>query len=314
LARPLPISRACGGARAYSARLEVKGRPRRSVLFMPGSNPKALEKAKGIATDVISIDLEDAVAPNVKPEAREAAAAAVRAGFGAHKEVVVRLNGVDTEWFKDDLSVISAARPAAIVLPKVESGKTVDDTIRAMDDMGVPKEVGVWAMIETPMGILRAEEIVQAGQTRLEAVVMGTSDLTKDLGGKHMPGRVPLIYALEHVLMCARAYGVMAMDGVCLDLFDQTELEQQCRQAAEMGFDGKTLIHPKQVEPANRNFAPTEGQVETSKEIIKAHSEAMAEGKNVAVVQGKLVENLHVEFARRVIAMHEAILKRGADA
>jgi len=295
---------------------DFQGRPRRSVLYMPGSNAKAVAKARTIPADSICIDLEDAVAPAAKKEARMQVLAAIQeGGFGA-REIAVRANGLDTPWGADDIAMIAQSGAHAVCLPKVDSMETVIAVHQVMAKAGAPASMALWCMIETPLGVLRAEEICRAGRDsrngRLTALVMGTSDLTKELRAQHTPDRHAMHTSLQMVLLAARAHGVLALDGVHLNFKDAAEFAAHCRQAKEMGYDGKTLIHPTQVAVANEIFAPTPDQVAESEEIIAAHTAAVAEGENVVVVRGKLVENLHVEEALRVLSMHAAIKELAA--
>jgi len=287
-------------------------RPRRSVLYMPGSNARALEKARGLAADGLILDLEDAVAPDAKDEARRLVVAALAAGGYGRRELLVRVNGLSTPWFRADVAAAATSGADAILIPKVESGDAVRQVAAIMEAAGAPAEMAIWCMMETPRGILRAEEIAQASP-RLGGFVMGTSDLAKDLHAAHTPLRLPMLTALSLCVLAARAYGLAAIDGVHLDLDDAEGFEAACRQGLELGFDGKTLIHPKTIEAANRVFAPSEAELAWSHRIIAAHGEAAAKGQGVAVVDGKLVENLHVENARRIVALAERIAALTAD-
>jgi citrate lyase subunit beta/citryl-CoA lyase len=281
-------------------------RPRRSVLYMPGSNQRALEKARTLAADGLILDLEDAVAPEAKEEARANVVAAVQAGGYGKRELLVRVNGLATPWGQADVAAAARSGADAILIPKVESADTVRQVEQIMLANGAPETMAIWCMMETPRGILKAEEI--AGATpRLGGFVMGTSDLAKDLHCAHTRERLPMITSLGLCLLAARAWGLAIVDGVYLDLNDDEGFEYSCRQGLELGFDGKTLIHPKTIDAANRVFAPSEKEVEWSRKIIAAHAEAAAEGKGVVVVDGKLVENLHVENARRVVGLAEQI-------
>jgi citrate lyase subunit beta / citryl-CoA lyase len=288
-------------------------RPRRSVLYMPGSNARALEKGRALPADGLILDLEDAVAPDAKPAARDQIAAAVKAGGYGGRELIVRINALDTEWGKADAAMAARSGADAVLLPKVESA----DQVRALDKLvtaeGAPKELAIWCMIETPLGVLRSAEIAAAGG-RLGGFVMGTSDLAKDLQASHTRERLPMLTSLSLCILAARAYRLAILDGVHLDLNDDAGFAEVCRQGRELGFDGKTLIHPKTIEAANRAFAPSESELDFSRRIIEAHAEATAAGKGVVVVDGRLIENLHVENARRLVALGEAIaaLERGA--
>lgn len=281
-------------------------RPRRSVLYMPGSNARALEKAKTLPADALILDLEDAVAPDAKALAREQVCGAIKEGGYGNREMVIRINGFDTPWGDDDLKAACAAGPDAILIPKIDSGAMVQDAEARMIAAGARDATAIWCMMETPRGILKAEEI--AGATpRLAALVMGTSDLVKDVHAYHTPMRLPMLTSLGICILAARAEGLAVLDGVYLDLQDTDGFEAGCTQGLELGFDGKTLIHPSQVGPANDVFAPDAAEVDFSRRVIVAFAEAEAEGKGVVVVDGRLVENLHVENAKRLVALAEAI-------
>lgn len=283
-------------------------RPRRSVLYMPGSNARALEKGRTLPADCLILDLEDAVAPDAKETARGRIRDSLRDGGYGRRELIVRVNGLDTAWGRDDITAAADSGADAILLPKVESADAVRQAVAALDDSGAPEGLALWCMMETPRGMLHAEEIASASP-RVEALVMGTSDLAKDLQAAHTRERLPMITSLGLCLLAARAAGIAILDGVYLDLADDEGFEYSCRQGKELGFDGKTLIHPKTIEAANRIFAPSEEEVAWSRTIIEAHAEADREGKGVVVVDGKLIENLHVEGARRLVAMAQAIEK-----
>ena len=287
-------------------------RPRRSVLYMPGSNARALEKARTLAADGLILDLEDAVAPDAKDVARTQVVEAVKAGGYGGRELLVRVNGLNTPWFHADVAAAATSGADAILIPKVESADAVRQVEAIMDAAGAPQSMAIWCMMETPRGILKAEEIA-ASTPRMGGFVMGTSDLAKDLHCAHTPMRLPMITSLGLCLLAARAYGLAVLDGVYLDLSDDAGFEASCVQGLELGFDGKTLIHPKTIDAANRVFAPSEKEIEWSKKIIAAHAEAAAEGKGVVVVDGKLVENLHVENAKRIVRLAEQIAALEAD-
>jgi citrate lyase subunit beta/citryl-CoA lyase len=284
-------------------------RPRRSVLYVPASNARALEKARSLAVDGLILDLEDAVAPAAKEDARARLGAALREGGFGHREVAVRVNGPSTPWGAADLAFAATCGADAVVLPKVESADEVRAAEGALAAAGAPASLALWCMVETPRGVLAAPAIA-AASPRLAALVMGTSDLVKDLRARHTPARTEVLYALGAVLVAARASGLVALDGVHLDLSDDAGFEAACRQGRDLGFDGKTLVHPRTVEVANRVFAPTEAEVEGARKVIAAHAEAEAAGRGVVVVDGRLVEALHVEIARRVVALAEAIAAR----
>ncbi len=285
-------------------------RPRRSVLYMPSSNERALEKAKEIPADAIIFDLEDAVAPDAKPAAREQAAAAVTSGDYGRRELTIRCNGLDTEWGVDDLAAAGAARPSGVVIPKVDSVATLDEVARRLDEAGASGTT-IWAMVETPTAILDARSI--AAHERVAVLVMGTNDLAKELRAELLPGRHPLLPHLATALLAAREAGKVILDGVYNDVKDADGFESECRQGAEMGFDGKTLIHPSQVEPCNNVWAPTTDAIEYAERVIAAFEEAEAEGRGVVTVDGRMIENLHVANARRTLAVAEAIAALASD-
>jgi citrate lyase subunit beta / citryl-CoA lyase len=286
-------------------------RLRRSLLFVPGSNPRALEKARALPADGLIFDLEDAVAPMAKEEARTAVMAALAAGGYGGRELVLRVNALDTPWGHADLAAAATMPIDAVLLPKVENADRVRLAVALLDALGAPPERTVWCMLETPLGILDARPIA-AASPRLAALVLGSADLTKDLHAAHTRDRLPLLTALQLALLAARAYGLAALDGVHLDLSDDEGFALACRQGRELGFDGKTLIHPKQIEEANTAFAPSAEEVAWSRRIIAAYAEAERSGQGVVLVDGKLIENLHVDNARRVVAVAEAIAQVAA--
>ena len=286
-------------------------RLRRSLLFVPGSNPRALEKARALPADGLIFDLEDAVAPMAKEEARAAVMAALAAGGYGGRELVLRVNALDTPWGHADLAAAATMPIDAVLLPKVENADRVRLAPALLDALGAPPERTVWCMLETPLGILDARPIA-AASPRLAALVLGSADLTKDLHAAHTRDRLPLLTALQLALLAARAYGLAALDGVHLDLSDDEGFALACRQGRELGFDGKTLIHPKQIEAANTAFAPSAEEVAWSRRIIAAYAEAARSGRGVVLVDGKLIENLHVDNARRVVAVAEAIAQIAA--
>ncbi len=281
-------------------------RPRRSVLYLPSSNARALEKAKSLPVDALILDLEDAVAPDAKVDARESACAAARSGEYGRRELTIRVNGMDTDWHAADIAAVSQAGPDAIVVPKVNSADEVHRLVAAMEAAGAPEHTRLWAMLETPRAMLHAEEICSASP-RLTVLVMGTNDLNKELGALMVPGRGPLLTGLSLCLLAARATGKAIVDGVFNDVTDGGGFVAECRQGRELGFDGKTLIHPGQVEAANAAFAPSAADVEEAVAVIDAFEQAMAAGQGVATHRGRLIENLHVDTARRVLVLHEAI-------
>ena len=281
-------------------------RPRRSVLYMPSSNERALEKAKTLPVDALILDLEDAVAPDAKDVARENACAAAQSGDYGRRELTIRVNGLGSQWHDADLAAAAAAGPDAIVVPKVNSADEVRSLVVAMEAAGAPAHTRLWAMVETPVAVLHAEEIARASD-RLSCLVLGTNDLYKELGASFAPGRAAIQTSLQLVLLAARAAGVAVVDGVFNDVKDADGFLAEARQGREMGFDGKTLIHPGQVEPCNEVFAPSADQVEQARAVIAAFEAAQAEGRGVATLNGRLIENLHVETAQKVLATAEAI-------
>jgi len=273
---------------------------------MPGSNERALEKGKTLAADGLILDLEDAVAPSHKIEARERIVNAVNGGGYGLREVLVRSNGLQTEWGHADIAAISQSKADGIVLPKVESADAIRMCEQIMIDNGAHDDMHIWCMIETPRGVLNAERMAQASH-RIGGFVMGTSDLAKDVHAAHTRDRLPMLYSLGHCLLVARAYGLAILDGVNLDLSDDEGFAHACVQGNQLGFDGKTLIHPKTIGMANQVFAPQPEAIEWAKRIIDAFAEAQERGEGVVVVDGKLVENLHVEEAKRMVALDDAI-------
>lgn len=285
-------------------------RPRRSALYMPGSNARALEKAREIAADVLILDLEDAVAPESKASARDQVCAAVKAGGYGRRELVIRTNGVDTEWFTNDLAAAVAARPDAILIPKVSAPETLHRIGVRLADLGAPPSLGVWAMIETPLAILKAESIAAAARdpaTRLACFVMGLNDLAKESRARFVSSRATMLPWLATALLAARAHGLDILDAVYNDIKDEAGFAAECGQGRDLGFDGKTLIHPSQVELANRTFAPDEAEVERARSIIAAFEKPENAGKGAIQLDGRMVELLHADMARRTVALAEAI-------
>ncbi len=281
-------------------------RPRRSMLYMPGANARALEKAKNLPADALILDLEDAVAPDAKKAARKQVVAAVKAGGYGKRELVIRMNSLDTGWGHEDVLALAKAGAHAILIAKVESAAQVQHVGALLEEYKAPDDLALMAMIETPMGVLNAAEIARSN-SRMICLVMGTSDLAKDLHAAHTKERLPMLTSLGLCLLAARANRIAIVDGVHLDLADDAGFEYACKQGRELGFDGKTLIHPKQVEGANQAFAPSSDEIAWSMKIIAAHAEAEAKGEGVVLVDGKLIENLHVENAQRVVALAERI-------
>lgn len=285
-------------------------RPRRSVLYMPGSNTRAMEKAKTIAADAIILDLEDAVSPDAKATARQQIVDALAAGGYGKREMIVRINGLDTPWGADDMAAIAKSGADAILVPKINDAETVQGLVAAMDKAGAPASMALWCMMETPIGILNAQSI-GAASDRVAVWVMGTNDIAKDTGAHHTPMRLPMVTALGICMLAARAYGIQILDGVYNDIKDEDGFRDICQQGLEMGFDGKTLIHPSQVAPCNDVFSPTEAQLEMAARIVAGFEEAQREGKGVVTVDGRMIENLHVEQAKKQLALAAAVAEMG---
>ena len=283
-------------------------RPRRSMLYMPGSNPRALDKARSLPADSLILDLEDAVAPDAKGLAREQVVAALAEGGYGHREILVRINALSTPWGADDVRAVAAAgtSPDGVLIPKVSTAADVQEAIGAFEAAGCPDSVDFWIMIETPLCILNIAEVTGA-HPRLKGIVMGTSDLSKDTRVRHTPDRLGFITALNLSVYAARAHGLDVIDGVELNLEDDAGLLGSCEQGRDLGFDGKTLIHPKQIEAANDTFSPDEGELTHARAVIEVWEQAQAEGKGVVVLNGRLVENLHVEEAQRLLELGAAI-------
>ncbi|KAK8790055.1 hypothetical protein WA158_006835 [Blastocystis sp. Blastoise] len=294
--------------RSFSTANRVAYRPRRSVLYMPGSNQRALEKSKTLNADGYIFDLEDACAPSKKVDARHLVCQKVKEGGFGFRELIIRCNGLDTKWGEEDIREASLSGADAIALPKVESYDTIDEVVNIMDKVGAPKTMGIWSLIETPRGILNAENI--CSHPRNTVIVMGTSDLSKDLCLENDPSRYNMVYSLQKCIVAAKAYRKCILDGVYLDLSDSEGFEKQCIQGKSFGFDGKTLIHPKTIEACNKVFTPTPEQVDHSRKIIDAFEQANKEGKGVVVVDGKLIENLHIEKAKMILDIHNSISTR----
>ncbi|HUQ00358.1 MAG TPA: CoA ester lyase [Aeromicrobium sp.] len=285
-------------------------RPRRSVLYMPGANERALEKAKTIDADALILDLEDSVAPDAKEQGRDNVCAAVQSGEYGHRELAIRVNSIGTAWHDDDVAAASSAGPDAILVPKVESAEQVRALVAAMEAAGALEHTQLWAMIETPRALLHAEEIA-AAHDRLTVIVMGTNDIVNETYGLHVPGRSPVVLtALSWTLIAVRAAGKVVIDGVYNDVRNEEGFAAEARQGREMGFDGKTLIHPSQVEPCNEAFTPSDADIERAQGLIAAFDEAAKTGAGVATYNNKLVEELHVRDAKRILAFAEALATR----
>jgi citrate lyase subunit beta / citryl-CoA lyase len=288
-------------------------RPRRSVLYMPGSNSRALEKAKTLPADCLILDLEDAVAPDAKAAARQQVADAVSAGGFGSREVIMRINGLDTTWGLPDLTAAVKARPDAVLVPKVSSAAQLHAIGKHLTDMQADQKIRVWAMMETPLAILNAASIAAArdAETRLAAFVMGTNDLAKETRAHIVPSRAPMLPWLMTCIAAARAHGIDILDGVFNNLSDEEGLRRECTQSREMGFDGKTLIHPNQILACNVAFSPSAHELEQAKKIIAAFELPENEGKGVVQLEGRMVERMHADMARRTMEIAEAIEARG---
>ncbi len=276
-------------------------RPRRSVLYMPAANERALEKAKTIAADALIFDLEDAVAPDAKEQARTNAVAAAQSGEYGHREVTIRCNGLDTPWGADDITAAATSGAAAVVIPKVNSHAYLDEVERQLDTAGAPAELSIWAMIETPTALLDIRSI--AHHSRVNVLVMGTNDLVKELRLGSSADRSSLVPHLATALVGAREAGKIILDGVYNDVRDPDGFLTEARQGKLLGFDGKTLVHPNQVEPTNEVWAPTDDEVDFSRRVIEAFEAAEAQGQGVITVDGRMIENLHVDNADAIAAL-----------
>ena len=283
--------------------------PRRSALFMPAHNERAIAKARTLDCDVVILDLEDAVAPDTKQRARNTAKAAVLDGGFDPREIAVRVNGIGTGWHTDDMTTFADSPLDALVVPKAESPADITRLGERMDALGYSPDVELWLMAETPTGVFNARELCQAHE-RVGALLMGTSDLSQCLRVPATIEREGLVYALSHCILAAREANIDVLDGVCLDLANPEICQVQCEQGRELGFDGKTLIHPSQITIANAVFAPSDHDIERANNIITAWNEALTRGDGLCVLDGKLVENLHADEASRTIALHEAIQAR----
>jgi citrate lyase subunit beta/citryl-CoA lyase len=291
----------------------MTARPRRSLLYMPGSNARAIEKARTLPADAIILDLEDSVAPEAKETARSQVVEAVGAGgFGA-REVFVRVNGLDTPWCVDDLAAVCAAAPDAILVPKIATADQLEQIGKRLLDMRTDQRTRVWAMIETPFAVLNAREVAAAAldsETRFTGFVLGTNDLAKDTGARIVPGRLPMLPWLSLCIAAARAYGLLVIDGVYNDLGDADGFARECAQARDLGFDGKTLIHPNQIGPCNAAFSPSEEEVAQARRVIAAFDLPENRDKGVVQLDGRMVERLHADMARRTVAIADAIAER----
>ena len=285
--------------------MSVNYRPRRSVLYMPAANERALEKAKNLEADALIFDLEDAVSPENKELARDQACAAASSSEYGNRELTIRCNGLDTPWGTDDVLAAAAAAPAAVVIPKVDGPDYLDQVSTLLDKGGAPPSTRIWAMVETPSGILKVDQI--AGHERIAVMVMGTNDMAQELRATITPDRHALLPYLAKCLLSARAADIGILDGVYNDIKDDSGFLSVCLQGAQMGFDGKTLIHPNQVAPTNKIFSPSMDELDFHRRVIEEFEAAEKDGRGVLTVNGKMIENLHVDEARRALAIAEAI-------
>jgi citrate lyase subunit beta / citryl-CoA lyase len=288
-------------------------RPRRSVLYMPGSNVRALEKARELPVDGVILDLEDAVAPEAKATARDLIKKTLQKGGFGDREVLVRINGLDTRWWVDDLHVVADCRPDAVLVPKISDPHQLQDLAARIVDMGTDPHIRVWAMMETPLAMLNVAAIAAAAhdsETRLSGFVMGTNDLAKDTRARIVPGREPMLPWLCNCVAAARAFGLDILDGVYNNLGNAEGFAAECRQARDLGFDGKTLIHPAQIEACNEVFSPAPEEVAAARKIIAAFDLPENAGKGVIQIEGRMVERLHADMARRTVEIADAIAQR----
>jgi citrate lyase subunit beta / citryl-CoA lyase len=284
-------------------------RPRRSALYLPGNKDRALEKGRTLPSDVLIFDLEDAVGPDAKAESRTRVCEAISTGGYGPREIVLRINGLDTEWHDDDLAAAARSGAQGVLVPKVERAQQVQALAAALDAFGAPKSLLLWVMIETPGAFLRAEEIASAND-RLAVLVIGTNDLVNDLHALHVPGRATVVPALSLAVLGARAAGKVILDGVFNAITDEDGFRAEAKQGREMGFDGKTLIHPSQIAPANEVFGPSDKELADAGKIISAYEEAQAAGTSVITVDGRMIESLHVRDAQRIVALADLISEK----
>jgi len=285
-------------------------RPRRSLLYMPGNNARAVDKARTLPADGVILDLEDSVAPDSKPEARGQVAAAVKAGGFGHREVFIRTNGFDTPWFSDDLTAAAQAAPDGIVVPKISLPSQLEQIGQRLLDMHADQKTRIWAMIESPLAVLNVQSIAACAkdsETRLAGFVMGTNDIAKDTRARLVPGRWPMIGWLMNCIAAARIYDIEVLDGVYNNIGDAEGFAKECEQARDMGFDGKTLIHPNQIGPCNAAFTPSADEVAQARKMIAAFDLPENKDKGVVQIDGRMVERLHAEMARRTVAIAGAI-------
>jgi len=288
-------------------------RPRRSVLYMPGSNARAIEKARTLPADAVILDLEDSVAPDAKVAARQQVVDAVKAGGFGTREVIVRVNGLDTPWHVDDVTAAAHAAPDAILVPKISTPQQLEALGQRLLDMRADLRTRIWAMIETPIAIFNILSLAKEAddsESRLDAFVMGTNDLAKDTRARIVPGRAPMVPWLMQCIAAVRVYGVDIIDGVYNDLGNAEGFARECGEARDMGFDGKTLIHPNQIEACNTAFSPSTDDVAQAQKIIAAFDLPENKNKGVVAIDGRMVERLHAEMARRTVAIAQAIAQR----
>jgi citrate lyase subunit beta/citryl-CoA lyase len=290
-------------------------RLRRSVLYMPGSNGRAIEKARTLMADAIILDLEDAVAPDAKEAARQQVVEAVKAGGFGRREVLVRINGTESPWFADDLSAAAHAGPDGIVIPKVNSPDQLEAVGARLLDMGIDQRTRIWAMIETPIALFNIVPLAaKAGdsESRLAGFVLGTNDLALETRARIVPGRTPMVPWLMSCVAAAHAYGIEVLDGVFNDLGNGAGFRAECLQGRDMGFDGKTLIHPSQIGPCNDTFSPQPEEVDAARRMIAAFDLPENRAKGVVRVDGRMVERMHADMARRLVAIADAISQSGS--
>lgn len=281
-------------------------RPRRSALYLPGNNARALEKGRALPADVLIFDLEDAVGPDAKADSRTRVCNAISSGSYRPREIVVRVNGLGTDWHEDDVAAVGGSAAHGVLVPKVENGEQVQALAATLDALGAPDSLRLWVMIETPRSFLRAEEIASASD-RLAALVVGTNDLVNDLHALHVAGRAPVVPALSLAVLGARAAGKTILDGVFNDITDEAGFRAEAQQGREMGFDGKTLIHPSQIAPANDLFGPSQKELADARKVVSAYERAQAAGNSVITVDGRMIESLHVRNAQRILALADLI-------
>ena len=290
-------------------------RPRRSALYMPGSNKRAIEKARTLPVDAVIMDLEDSIAPDAKADAREQVRDAIKAGGFGSREVAVRINGLDSEHWLADVDMIHDARPDVIVVPKVSQPVTLENLADRLMDLGTDHKIKVWAMVETPLAMLNVREIAAVAhdsETRLSCLIIGTNDLAKEMRGRIVPGRAPVLPLLVNAIVAARAYGLDILDGPFNDLGNAEGFAEECEQARDLGFDGKTLIHPNQIAPCHAAFTPSQAEMAQARAIIAAFDLPENQNKGVIALDGRMVERLHADIARRTVAIADAIAERGA--